>query len=719
MDAWDQYIRWARRLYELEAFQIQERGYKLDYFHRIKPAVESFIGGSGGLELIKKVTAGFNNVRWQDVDAFLRWGESHEDAARNALAALWGSGGAGACIRRFVGVVPADVIKAPAARINFCSVFLAAREPSQYMPFRDQPFRRSYELTNYPEPSSDADEGERYDQALSFLDRVKREAEQRGLTLRDRLDGQCIIWMMVKWGKEDHEGRGLSDEEIKELIDYAENYMPTAKEPTDDLAALVKRFKSEKPYPTDLDRQRGDERKQLGKLFERDTLKNLSAKELRPLAAIKGGKPGPMTAFFSVLNEPDGPARVAQAFDYLLYGDGDLANRLDELLAGSHRVSGVQDALLTKVLACRFPAEWVPVFPADGPRGKLACLDLLNLPLPVADSSRGAGMIEANDKLRKTLQPYFNEDTWGMMMFLYWLADISGKPSDQPEDGLAILADSLLLDVQSLRVIDWLLQDKKQVIFYGPPGTGKTFVARKLAEFYAIEPSKRIVIQFHPSYSYEDFIHGYRPEMVVGQMTFKLTDGPLKVLAKAAASDPDTTHLLLIDEINRGNLAKVFGELFYLLEYRDSSVTLQYSNASGFALPPNLWIIGTMNTADRSIALIDTALRRRFHFFPFFPDQPPIQDLLRRWIRKHKNGMEWVADVVDRANQELKNRQMAIGPSHFMRDDLSEDIFDRVWQYSVLPYIEEQFFDQPERSDSFDWKKLRSTNGDTIASRTD
>jgi 5-methylcytosine-specific restriction protein B len=328
-------------------------------------------------------------------------------------------------------------------------------------------------------------------------------------------------------------------------------------------------------------------------------------------------------------------------------------------------------------------------------------------------------MMEANDKLRKTLQPYFNEDTWGMMIFLYWLADISGKPADEPEDELAALADSLLLDAQSLRAIDWLLRDKRQVIFYGPPGTGKTFVARKLVEFYARDLSKRMVIQFHPSYSYEDFIHGYRPEMIAGQMSFKLTDGPLKILANAAASDPDATHLLLIDEINRGNLAKVFGELFYLLEYRDSSVTLQYSKTSGFALPPNLWIIGTMNTADRSIALIDAALRRRFHFFPFFPDQPPIQDLLRRWLGKHKDGMGWIADVVDRANHELKNRQMAIGPSHFMRDDLSEDVFDRVWQYSVLPYIEEQFFDQPERSDSFDWKKLRSANVDSAASRPD
>ncbi|MBK6856685.1 MAG: AAA family ATPase [Microthrixaceae bacterium] len=94
---------------------------------------------------------------------------------------------------------------------------------------------------------------------------------------------------------------------------------------------------------------------------------------------------------------------------------------------------------------------------------------------------------------------------------------------------------------------------------------------------------------------------------------------------------PQGTHVLIIDEINRSNLAKVLGELYFLLEYRKEEITLQYADAP-FRLPENLWVIGTMNTADRSIAIVDGALRRRFYFVPFFPDEPPVEGLLRRWL---------------------------------------------------------------------------------------
>jgi len=132
-------------------------------------------------------------------------------------------------------------------------------------------------------------------------------------------------------------------------------------------------------------------------------------------------------------------------------------------------------------------------------------------------------------------------------------------------------------------------------------------------------------VQFHPSYSYEDFVQGYRPNDEGSG--FVLRDGPLLRAAKRALESPSATHVLIIDEINRGNLAKVFGELYYLLEYRKSEITLLYADKP-FRLPENLWIIGTMNTADRSIAIVDGALRRRFYFVPFFPDEPPIDT---RW----------------------------------------------------------------------------------------
>lgn len=270
------------------------------------------------------------------------------------------------------------------------------------------------------------------------------------------------------------------------------------------------------------------------------------------------------------------------------------------------------------------------------------------------------------------------------------------------------LADDLLLDVDFIRELETLLRDKRQMVFYGPPGTGKTFVAQKFAEVLTSGVKGAIaIVQFHPSYAYEDFIEGFRPAVTAsGQPGFVLKDGPLKRLAERAGADPGQTHILIIDELNRGNIAKVFGELYFLLEYRDASLTLQYSD-SPFSLPKNLWIIGTMNTADRSIALVDAALRRRFYFQKFFPNEAPLKGLLHRWFARHNIGMGWIADVVDKANDKLGDRHASIGPSHFLRKDLDERWVRRIWELSVLPTIEEHFFGEPERLTPFALDTLR------------
>ena len=171
----------------------------------------------------------------------------------------------------------------------------------------------------------------------------------------------------------------------------------------------------------------------------------------------------------------------------------------------------------------------------------------------------------------------------------------------------------------------------------------------------------------------------------------------------------------MIDEINRGNVAKVLGELYFLLEYRDEEVNLQYSN-DPFSLPKNLWFIGTMNTTDRSIALVDAALRRRFYFFNFFPDEPPVKGLLRRWLDKNKPDLRWVAKLVDQANGKLGDRHMGIGPSHFMKNEppLDEKRVRFIWEQAVMPYIEEQSFGDENRLKEFAYDELKrelDTNG--------
>ena len=217
-------------------------------------------------------------------------------------------------------------------------------------------------------------------------------------------------------------------------------------------------------------------------------------------------------------------------------------------------------------------------------------------------------------------------------------------------------------------------------------------------------------MQFHPSYAYEDFVQGYRPTLREGQAGFALRDGPLLRAANAARRDKGNKHFLIIDEINRGNLASVFGELYFLLEYRDEKMSLQYSGEEkNFSLPDNLYIIGTMNTADRSIALVDLALRRRFYFVEFHPDGEPFKGLLRRWLSKMGlEHMEWVAKTVDRANELLRDdRHAAIGPSYFMKADLDYSKVELIWEHSVLPYIEERFFGQDYSLREFGLNTLR------------
>ena len=271
---------------------------------------------------------------------------------------------------------------------------------------------------------------------------------------------------------------------------------------------------------------------------------------------------------------------------------------------------------------------------------------------------------------------------------------------------LEALSTQLLLDLNFLQDTKNLLDDKGQVIFQGPPGTGKTYAARQLAACLAGSAERVRLVQFHPSYAYEDFVQGYRPTLVEGRPGFELRNGPLLDMAESARREPDARHFLVIDEINRGNLAKVFGELYFLLEYRDEEMRLQYSDKP-FSLPWNLFFIGTMNTADRSIALVDLALRRRFHFVEFHPDEAPVKGLLRRWLSQQAPGMEWVADLVDRANEKLQDRQGAIGPSCFMRSGLDDELVDLVWKHNIRPYIEEQLYGQQDRLDEFDLDKLR------------
>ena len=269
-------------------------------------------------------------------------------------------------------------------------------------------------------------------------------------------------------------------------------------------------------------------------------------------------------------------------------------------------------------------------------------------------------------------------------------------------------AKGLELDQAELAKIADLLWEKKQIIFYGPPGTGKTYLATKLARHLTEDGAVKLV-QFHPSYTYEDFFEGFRPEPGgSGALTFTLRAGPFRDFAEVAAANPSTAYILIIDEINRANLAKVFGELYFLLEYRDQSISLQYSPDTEFVLPENLFLIGTMNTADRSIARIDNAMRRRFVFVELDPRIPPVEGLLSRWLTARDLPMD-AALLLDELNQRIEDSDAAIGPSYLMDERIyqREDGLERVWQYQIMPLLEDLFYGQSDLDEHYGLLSLR------------
>lgn len=506
-------------------------------------------------------------------------------------------------------------------------------------------------------------------------------------------------------------------DELSNLADGTSSTDRSGASEADDLAPLVREFRDH-GYPTPADGEDRADRARFELLLAQDAISLADPVTLRAIWNTgRYGGTGPM----SVLNvsfrdaDPDELDRILETLRFVCWGgedDGpDDAARINEVLntESERYVRGLGESVTMKLLAICHPDRYLLVYPFAGPKGKKAMLTVLGLPTP-ASESRGEQQVEANDALRRRLDHYFPGDLLGMSRFLYWLLErgsVKPRPPHPPHNGvddsdpIADLAEELLLDESFLSDLISLLEEKGQIILYGPPGTGKTYVARKLAEVLVEDSTRRSLVQFHPSTSYEDFFEGYRPETSMGgSMAYRLTPGPLALLASRSAESPGKRHVMIIDEINRANLPKVLGELLFLLEYRNERVRTLYRPEDAFELPKDLWFIGTMNTADRSIALIDAALRRRFYFVPFFPNEGPMEGLLDRWLAKEKEPA-WVGALVTMVNDDLTKAlggpHLQLGPSYFMKKGLNEQRLRRIWRYAIEPFIEDQFFGDAEQ----------------------
>ncbi len=258
-----------------------------------------------------------------------------------------------------------------------------------------------------------------------------------------------------------------------------------------------------------------------------------------------------------------------------------------------------------------------------------------------------------------------------------------------------------------------LLLNKMNIILQGAPGVGKTFTAKRLA--YSImgeEDDSRIeLIQFHQNYSYEDFIMGYRPY----EDTFKLEDGVFYRFCQKARSDHGHKYFFIIDEINRGNMSKIFGELLMLIEkdYRETSAILAY-NGLPFSVPDNLYIIGMMNTADRSLAMIDYALRRRFSFFEIEPAFDS-EGFKKYQASLDNETFDALIEQIKELNKAIRNDQslgkgFMIGHSYFCgrtKENCTTDWMRSVVEFDILPMLSEYWFDEPEKYNRWD----RNLNG--------
>ncbi|MDY7230272.1 AAA family ATPase [Hyalangium rubrum] len=478
-----------------------------------------------------------------------------------------------------------------------------------------------------------------------------------------------------------------------------------------ELAAWVDAWRRGSGYPDETDAREARQREAWAQLLSKEALATLTPEDFRPVYQLgvlgSAGSPAVLNRFFLEAGEED-LARFRATLREVLYGEGRVEQRLDRALdkGSAGFVKGLGEGVLMKCLSLLQPERFLGICLYEGDAGKARMMEMLGLPPLPGSLSVGTRAVRSNDALREALSPHLPAAeglpaTHAMRRFLSWLkARLDQQPPLQELAPAERFLHATSLRRERLEELCALLEHRRQLILYGPPGTGKTFIARELARYQAGSEERCERVQFHPAYAYEDFIEGLRPQVdpqAPGGLRYEYRPGLLKALAERAKASPTERFVLLIDEINRAALPRVFGELLYLLEYREEHVRLAGSG-DFFELPANLYLIGTMNSADRSIAQIDVALRRRFHFVRMDPDVEVLRRNLLKWDVA-PDVCDWVVHGLETVNARIDRspgREFRIGHSFFMDKDLDAARVERIWRHDIAPMLEDCFYDAPQ-----------------------
>ena len=458
-----------------------------------------------------------------------------------------------------------------------------------------------------------------------------------------------------------------------------------------------------------------------------------------------------------ILKDNGGIKPVRIAIYNLLYGNDPLDKRYDDFIRS---IKGFGSYATSEILAFVFPEKYI-VWNDTTKRAleKLGVLPYLYARLNVKE---GKPLNVTGDRYMKMIE-FFRElrdkvnTNWDFIKLDQFLAVTKDILQTSP-----CYVDSIPPELQL--EINRLIQRNRQLILYGPPGTGKSYIALKYIQGCSKIQSKKSTtvfsVTFHPSFTYEDFIEGIKPAIDTRSkqnLQFRVEEGIFKKASRyaynilvewaglkgkyqwregmdvptIAMSERDYNRVrnkirddwfkvpivyFFIDEINRGDISRIFGELISLLEHdkrlfmdNEMTVTLPYSKKQ-FGIPPNIVIIGTMNTADRSIALLDVALRRRFGFIPVYPSYTLLEDELVNNENIHPECRETVRTAIDALN--VLNRRIAekydqdhqIGHSYYLKlkcnassRELCVDTLKTIWFNEIIPLLNEYFYDSPER----------------------